>query len=121
MLALATQVDLPDWEVDDRPFHAALTQLGIDQIGSAQAEQQQQLADGDGAGTTALSHRPGEEPLFGAFSICCVSRQKEKPTGSFTSVMTPFETPLLAQLLMRFGDSRFRPGGAMAGRPAHVG
>ena len=32
MLALATQVDLPDWEVDDRPFHAALTQLGIDHV-----------------------------------------------------------------------------------------
>ena len=89
------------------------TQLGVDQLVSAQAEQQQQLADGDGAATTALSHRAGDEPLFGAFSICCVSRQKEKPTGSFTPVMTPFETPILAQLLMRFGDSRFRPGGAM--------
>lgn len=32
MLALATQVDLPDWEVDDRPFHAALTQLGIEHV-----------------------------------------------------------------------------------------
>ena len=30
MLALATQVNLPDWEVDDRPFHAALTELGVE-------------------------------------------------------------------------------------------
>ena len=97
------------------------THLGVDQIGSAQAEQQQQLADGDGAGTTALSHRPGDEPLFGAFSFCCVSRQKEKPTGNFTPVTTPFETPLLAQLLMRFGDARFRPGGAMAPTPWTLG
>lgn len=30
MIALATQTDLPDWEVDDKPFHAALDDLGIE-------------------------------------------------------------------------------------------
>lgn len=30
MIALATQSDLPDWEVDDSPFHAALADFGID-------------------------------------------------------------------------------------------
>ena len=29
MLAIATQYDLPDWEVDDLPFHAALDAAGI--------------------------------------------------------------------------------------------
>lgn len=30
MIALATQTDLPDWEVDDTPFHAALHARGLD-------------------------------------------------------------------------------------------
>lgn len=29
-IALATQRDLPDWEQDDLPFHAALRELGVD-------------------------------------------------------------------------------------------